>query len=454
MLNIIILAAGKGTRMNSQQPKVMHALGGKPFIAHVVDTAKSLSPEKIHLVLGHGAETIQSYFDGQDLSFVMQEQQLGTGHAVAQVLPFLTGNETVLILYGDVPLTSDETLLKLIANVDEKSLSLLTVNLVNPKGYGRILRNSDGEVSAIIEEKDASAAEKRIQEVNTGLMAVNAGQLKSWLPQLSDDNAQGEFYLTDIIALASDEGVNVRAIEAENDYEVQGVNNRVQQAQLERTYQKNIAEGLLSQGLTIMDPDRFDCRGELSVGTDCVVDINCLFEGNVKLGNNVVIGPNCVIKDATVGDNSVIHANSLIDGTSIAENCSIGPFARLRPGSKLGNETKVGNFVETKKMTLGNGSKINHLSYVGDAVVGDGVNIGAGTITCNYDGANKHLTEIGDNVFVGSNSALVAPVSLGKNVTIAAGSTITSSVSENTLAVARQRQKTVENWKRPEKKKS
>lgn len=451
MIEAIILAAGKGTRMNSKLPKVMHLLAGKPFIEHVLDTTENILPDNIHLVLGHGAETVQTYFNERSLNVVIQEQQLGTGHAVKQVLSYLADDSVALILYGDVPLIQKDTLIRLVEKVTDESMSLLTVVLDNPKGYGRILRDKLGRVTSIVEEKDASDAEKAVTEVNTGVMAVKANKLREWLPRLSDDNAQGEFYLTDIIEMASQDRTDVIAIQAEHEYEVQGVNDRRQQAQLERQTQLLIAENLMALGVTFLDPSRFDCRGDIEAGSDCVIDVNCVFEGSVKLGNNVEIGPNCCIKNSKIGDGTIILANTIIDDAVIEVGCNVGPFARIRPGSKLADGSKIGNFVETKKVSLGKGSKINHLSYVGDADVGENVNIGAGTITCNYDGVNKFKTVIEDDVFVGSNSALVAPVIIGEKSTIAAGSTITSNVEADSLAVARQRQKKISGWKRPVK---
>ncbi len=453
MIEAIILAAGKGTRMNSKLPKVMHLLAGKPFVEHVVDTTENLLPDQIHLVLGHGAELVESHFSGRSLNVVIQEQQLGTGHAVKQVLPHLADDSVALILYGDVPLIQKETLERLSAVVSDKSMGLLTVKLDDPSGYGRILRDDKDVVTSIVEHKDASEAEKTVNEVNTGVMAVKASHLREWLPKVTNNNVQGEFYLPDIIAMANQGSIEVVAIEAEHEYEVQGVNDRKQQAQLERQTQLLIAENLMATGVTLLDPTRFDCRGDIHAGSDCSIDVNCVFEGSIELGDNVSIGPNCCIKNAKIGDGTNILANTVIEDATIETNCNVGPFARIRPGSILADGSKVGNFVETKKVHLGKGSKINHLSYVGDSTVGENVNIGAGTITCNYDGVNKFQTNIEDGVFVGSNSALVAPVTIGKNATIAAGSTITADVEADSLAVARQRQKKIPGWTRPSKKK-
>lgn len=451
MLEAIILAAGKGTRMRSNLPKVMHKLAGRPLLQHVLDTVLQLPLENIHLVLGHGAELIQREIRHERLRVVLQEQQLGTGHAVMQALPNLGAEATALILYGDVPLITAATLKKLVQLAQADSLALLTVNLPDPTGYGRIIRDHEGQVSAIVEQKDAAPAQLAITEVNTGILAVSSVFLRRYLPQLTNKNAQGEYYLTDIIALARQAGLVINTLQTPHLYEVQGINNRRQQAELERQYQQLQANRLMDAGLTLMDPQRFDCRGELTVGADCVVDINCIFEGTVGLGNNVVIGPNCSIKNTIIGDDVEILANTLIEDAIIDKGCHLGPFARIRPGSRFAEGARVGNFVETKKAIVGKGSKINHLSYVGDATLGSNVNIGAGTITCNYDGVNKHQTKIQDDVFVGSNTALVAPVTVGSGATIAAGSTITQDVDAQQLAVARQRQRNVDGWKRPKK---
>lgn len=451
MLEAIVLAAGKGTRMKSNLPKVMHPLAGKPFLQHVLETTRSLAPANIHLVLGHGADVVQASLNLAEVNVVPQEQQLGTGHAVMQVLPHLADDSVVLILYGDVPLISRETLEKLASVANRKTLGLLTVRLPDPTGYGRVLRDQQGNISAIVEQKDASPEQLTINEVNTGFISVHAAFLRDCLPKLSNQNAQGEYYLTDIIAMAKAAGLDVVALETRHLYEVQGVNNRQQQAELERLFQQHQAQKLMEQGLTLLDPARFDCRGDLQIGADCIVDINCVFEGRVVLGNNVRIGPNCLIKDAVIGDDVEIEANSVIDDAKIGPECHIGPFARVRPGSQFAKGAKVGNFVETKKAVVGEGSKINHLSYVGDAELGANVNVGAGTITCNYDGVNKHKTRIGNDVFVGSNTALVAPVEIADGATVAAGSTITLNVKTNQLAVARERQRNVDGWQRPKK---
>ncbi len=455
MLDIIILAAGKGTRMKSDLPKVLHPIAGKPMLEHVVMTAQQLGDSQLHVVTGHGAERVNAAFSAyKELSFIQQEQQLGTGHAVQQVLPSLREGSIALILYGDVPLISQSTLTRLLSVVNENTLGLLTVTLNNPSGYGRIVRNTTGSVTSIVEQKDASPEQLSIQEINTGIMAVNSSQLQKWLPALSNNNAQGEYYLTDIIAMAVEDGIAVITEEAENEWEVMGINNRQQQAELERIHQQNIAKQLMADGVTLLDPLRFDCRGELNYGNDVVIDVNCVFEGNNTIGSNVTIGPNCVLKNAVIGDNTEIKANSMIEDSQLATACVIGPFARLRPGTQLAEGAKIGNFVETKKALIGKGSKVNHLSYIGDASLGQNVNVGAGTITCNYDGVNKHQTTIGDNVFVGSNTALVAPITVEGGATIGAGSTINKNVEEDVLALTRSPQKNINGWQRPVKKNS
>jgi bifunctional UDP-N-acetylglucosamine pyrophosphorylase / glucosamine-1-phosphate N-acetyltransferase len=453
MLDIVILAAGKGTRMKSALPKVLHPVGGKPLLQHVVDTAKRLSATAVHLVVGHGAEQVQTQMAGQGLTFSRQEQQLGTGHAVMQAMDKLQGDGVVLILYGDVPLISTATLELLLAQVTAERLGLLTVNLQDPTGYGRILRDNQGDVLAIVEQKDATPEQLRIREGNSGVMAMHTACLRRWLPLLSNQNAQGEYYLTDVIALAVKEGVKIAAVTATDELEVLGVNNRQQQAQLERAYQMQQADALMRNGLTLRDPARFDLRGSLEVGQDCIVDVNVVFEGDNRLADGVYIGPNCTIKNASIGPGVQIYAGCVIENAVIEQGCTVGPMARLRPGTHLKAEAKIGNFVEVKKAVIGEGSKVSHLSYIGDAVLGADVNVGAGTITCNYDGVNKHITQIGDNCFVGANSTLVAPIKVGDNATIAAGSTITTHVQKDELVVARTRQRHIEGWQRPSKKK-
>ncbi|MGQ9424794.1 bifunctional UDP-N-acetylglucosamine diphosphorylase/glucosamine-1-phosphate N-acetyltransferase GlmU [Gilvimarinus sp. F26214L] len=452
MLNVVVLAAGKGTRMKSRLPKVLHPVGGRPLLQHVLDTARQLEIRPpINTIIGHGAEQIEAALTAPEVRFVLQAEQLGTGHAVQQALPYVQAEDTVLILYGDVPLTRAATIQRLTRCVSEDSLGLLTLHLEDPAGYGRIVRDEQGRVVAIVEQKDASTEQKSINEVNTGILAVRGAHLQRWLPELSNDNAQGEYYLTDIIALASRDGVRVNTEQPEKEWEVLGINNRAQQAELERIFQQEQARQFMADGLSLMDPARFDCRGALSFGEDVVIDVNCVLEGTVELGNNVRIGPNCCLRNARIGDNSVIKANTIVEDAQLGESCEAGPFARLRPGAELRNGAKVGNFVEIKKALLGEGSKVNHLSYIGDAKIGKKVNVGAGTITCNYDGVNKSLTEIGDDAFIGSNTALVAPVKVGRGATIGAGSTISNDVPDEQLSVARGRQRNIEGWERPKK---
>lgn len=452
MLDILVLAAGKGTRMRSDLPKVLHPVGGKALVQHVVDTARQVGSERIFIIIGHGAEKVEEKMAAPDVRFILQAQQLGTGHAVQQALPQLRDDATVLILYGDVPLTRAETLQKLIAHVNDQQMGLLTVNLPDPTGYGRILRDASGAVTAIVEHKDATDEQRQVKEINTGIMAVKAKHLQQWLPQLTNNNAQGEYYLTDIIALARQNGVAIQVEQPNAIEEVEGINNRQQQAALERFYQKQKANELMVAGATLLDPARFDCRGTITVGRDVVIDINCVFEGDVVLGDGVTIEPNCVIINSRIGNNTHIKANSHIEDAAIAGDCDVGPFARLRPGSQLAQGAKIGNFVETKKAVIGEGSKVNHLSYIGDTTIGKKANIGAGTITCNYDGVNKFKTEIGDNAFIGSNSALVAPVKVGTNATVGAGSIITKDVADEELAIARGKQRNIQGWERPKKK--
>lgn len=450
-LDIVILAAGKGTRMRSQTPKVLHTLAGKPMVQHVLDTAAGLNPTRTHVVIGHGAEQLREALAESAVSFAIQAEQKGTGHAVAQAQPQL-GSGNVLVLYGDVPLIRRESLNALLAQVDEQHMGLLTVTLDDPSGYGRIVRNEAGDAVAIVEQKDAVPAQLAITECNTGIMAMTSAQLKRWLPQLSAENAQGEYYLTDVIAMAAKEGIKVCTAQPATAVEVEGVNNRAQMARLERAYQQQLADKLMEQGVALADPARLDIRGKLTCGHDVFIDVGCVFEGEVALGEGVRIGPYCVIKNSTIGAESVIESHSVIEATVAAGINQIGPYARLRPGTRLAVKAKVGNFVETKNTEVGEGSKINHLSYVGDAHLGKNVNIGAGTITCNYDGANKHRTVIGDDAFIGSNSALVAPVTVGKGATVGAGSTIAKDVSDQALAVTRSRQLEKAGWPRPVKK--
>ena len=451
-LRVVILAAGKGTRMRSDLPKVLHKVANKPMVEHVIDTARSLKPEAINLIYGHGGEQLQKTIQGEDLTWVEQREQLGTGHAVQQVIPYLKDDEKVVILYGDVPLLTESTLIKLLTATQTTELGLLTMTLDDPNGYGRIVRNTDKQVTGIVEQKDANAGQLAIQEVNTGIMIADGAKLKAWLENLSNDNAQKEYYLTDIVAMAAEQGVTIATAQPDATYEVEGANNRQQLAQLERAFQRRQADELMTQGVTLIDPARFDCRGKLTVGNDVTFDINVVIEGDVTIGNNVTVEPNCVIKDAIIGDNTVIRANSHIEGATVANNCKVGPFARLRPGAELADEAQVGNFVEMKKSRLGKGSKASHLTYLGDAQIGEYANIGAGTITCNYDGVNKFLTEIGNGAFIGSNSSLVAPVKIGNNATVGAGSVVTREVADEELAVARGKQRNISGWQRPQKK--
>jgi bifunctional UDP-N-acetylglucosamine pyrophosphorylase/glucosamine-1-phosphate N-acetyltransferase len=450
--DIIILAAGKGTRMQSRLPKVLHKIAGQPLLSHVLTAAKTVNDAKSIVVTGFGADQVESAIGNAADAFVTQPDQLGTGHAVQCALPHIRENAKVLILYGDVPLISPQTISKMLNTVTDNQMGLLTVILDDPSGYGRIIRDTDNNIAAIVEQKDASPEQLKVNEVNTGVMALTSQQLMGWLPQIDNNNAQGEYYLTDLIAIATSDSVKVKSIQPQSATEVEGVNNRVQLSQLERAHQRQKAQKLMESGTSLADPERFDQRGELIAGTDNFIDINCIFEGEVKLGSNVHIGPNCQIINSTIGDGVEIKANTIIEDSVVGDNAILGPFARLRPGTELADNTKIGNFVETKKAKVGKGSKINHLSYVGDAELGEGVNVGAGTITCNYDGANKFNTTIGDNSFVGSNSTLVAPVKLADNSYVGAGSTITKDTEENSLAISRAKQRNIEGWQRPSKK--
>ncbi|MDY7567230.1 bifunctional UDP-N-acetylglucosamine diphosphorylase/glucosamine-1-phosphate N-acetyltransferase GlmU [Pseudomonas sp. RTC3] len=449
-LDIVILAAGQGTRMRSALPKVLHPVAGDSMLGHVIHSARQLNPQSIHVVIGHGADIVRERLAADDLNFILQDKQLGTGHAVAQALPELTA-ENVLILYGDVPLIEVETLQRLLKKVSAEQLGLLTVNLADPTGYGRIVRDEQQRVSAIIEHKDATEAQKAITEGNTGILAVPGKRLADWLGRLSNNNAQGEYYLTDVIAMAVNDGLVVATEQPLDAMEVQGANDRKQLAELERHYQQREARRLMSLGVTLRDPARFDVRGDVSVGRDVLIDINVILEGRVVIEDDVVIGPNCVIKNSTLRKGSIIKANSHIDGAVLGEGSDVGPFARLRPGSVLDARAHVGNFVELKNAHLGEAAKVGHLTYLGDAEVGARTNIGAGTITCNYDGANKHRTVLGEDVFIGSNNSLVAPVDISSGATTAAGSTITQDVAEKQLAIGRARQRNIDGWKRPVK---
>jgi len=449
--SVVILAAGKGTRMKSSLPKVLHPIGAKPMVQHIIDTVKKLGATNIHLVYGHGREQLQNKLSHNDLSWCLQEQQLGTGHAVQQAAPHIQDNEDVLILVGDAPLIKESTLKQLIAVKKQADLALLTVELKDPTGMGRIVRQG-AQVTAIVEHKDASEPQRQIKETNTGMMIMGGKDLKRWLSALNNNNAQGEFYLTDVIEMAAKEGKSIHASQPSCAIEVEGINNRVQLASIERAYQIEQAEALMLQGVSLLDPSRFDLRGEIEVGQDITIDVNVIVEGKVKIGSNVTIGANCILIDSIIEDNAIIHANSILEQAIVGQHCNVGPYARLRPGSILKEQSRVGNFVEMKKTILGKGSKANHLTYLGDTVVGEGANIGAGTITCNYDGVNKFKTIIGDGAFIGSNSALVAPTMIGVNATVGAGSVVTKEVSANELAIARAKQRNISNWQRPGKK--
>ncbi|WP_425642591.1 bifunctional UDP-N-acetylglucosamine diphosphorylase/glucosamine-1-phosphate N-acetyltransferase GlmU [Marinomonas gallaica] len=449
--DIVILAAGKGSRMKSAYSKVLHKIGGEAMVRRVLATATGLSNAQLHLVVGHQGEQVEQACQDFSANIVWQDNPQGTGDALRRAAPFLSENGTTLTLYGDVPLIQRSTLERMLSLSNDNTLVLLTIKLDNPVGYGRIVRNTQGAVTAIVEQKDASPEQLLINEVNTGILLAPNAKLQHWLNALTNDNAQGEYYLTDIIAMAAEQGVEIVTVHPEQASEVSGVNDRVQLATLERVWQQQQAEQLMRSGATLMDPQRIDIRGKLTTGQDCIIDVNCVFEGVVTLGKNVEVGPNCVLKNCTVADNTVIKANTMIEDSQVGAHCDLGPFARLRPGTVLSNKAKIGNFVETKKAFIGEGSKVNHLSYVGDTQMGTDVNVGAGTITCNYDGVNKFQTIIGDGVFVGSNSALVAPVEIQAGATIAAGSTITKAVAENQLAFARAKQTNKDGWARPTK---
>ncbi len=458
-MEVVILAAGKGTRMYSSKPKVLHSIGGQAMLERVLNTASALQPDKMHVVVGFAAEAIQTHFQDNanlkdKLHWVTQSEQLGTGHAVQQAIDGIdtsSDDNQVLVLFGDVPLITEATLQDLLAQAGPDSLSLLTVVTGAPQGLGRIIRNDSAEVKAIVEHRDATAQQLLINEVNTGIMAIPAGKLKRWLGSLKNSNDQKEYYLTDIVAMAAEEGCKVTATQAGDDKEVMGVNDKVQLALLERHFQGLQVEKLLRAGVTLLDPSRVDVRGSLSCGRDVVIDTNVIFEGNVELADNVRIGANCIIKDTKIGAGTEILPGTNTEGASIGAQAAIGPQARLRPGTVLADKVKIGNFVEIKNSTLGEGSKANHLAYIGDATLGSGCNIGAGTIFCNYDGANKHKTTIGNNVFVGSNSVLIAPVTLADNAFVAAGSAINTDVPSDNLAVARGKQRNITGWKRPTK---
>lgn len=450
MLEILILAAGKGTRMRSDLPKVLHILAGKPLLGHVVDAAHELGASQICVVYGFGGEAVPKALSDDNLTFVLQAEQLGTGHAVKQALPLLSDDGVTLVLYGDVPLTRIATLRPLVEAAGSGKLGLLTVTLSQPDGYGRIVREH-GNVSRIVEHKDASPVERGITEVNTGILAIATQSLKKWIEELKNDNIQAEYYLTDIIALAVRDGMPIQTHQPTFAWEVLGVNSKAQLAELERIYQNQLAQQLLEAGVTLMDPARLDVRGTLLCGRDVQIDVNCVFEGHVNLGDGVRVGANCVLRNVQIAAGTQIDAYTLIDDAEIGEDVRLGPFTRIRPGTKLAREVHVGNFVEIKNSQIEVGSKIGHLSYIGDTTMGKNVNIGAGTITCNYDGANKHRTVIEDDVFIGSDTQLVAPVTVGKGATLGAGTTVTKDALGGELTLSRAKQQTIQGWKRPSK---
>lgn len=452
-LKVVILAAGKGTRMRSSLPKVLQPLAGRALLAHVVATAQALAADDILTIIGHGAQAVMSAFAQSDITWVEQRQQLGTGHAVQQALPYISADDKVLILYGDVPLTSVATLRDLLSLVDSKQpLALLTVTLDDPAGYGRIVRDQHHTVAAIVEQKDAQPEQLLINEVNTGIMAVQGAQLQAWLSRLTNQNVQGEYYLTDIIAMAVADGFEVQTTSPQAVMEVLGVNDKHQLQDLEREYQRSQAKRLMQQGVTLLDANRLDIRGEVETGQDVEIDVNVILQGKVVLGNQVKIGANVVLNNVEIAEGSVIHPFSHLEQVKVGAHCRIGPYARIRPGSDLADRVHVGNFVELKNAQVGEGSKMNHLSYIGDTKMGCGVNIGAGTITCNYDGVNKHQTVIGDRVFVGSDSQLIAPVMIEDDATIGAGSTITKTAPAGELTLSRSKQMTIKGWQKPAKK--
>ncbi|PHS25127.1 MAG: UDP-N-acetylglucosamine diphosphorylase/glucosamine-1-phosphate N-acetyltransferase [Methylophaga sp.] len=450
-LSIVILAAGKGSRMKSAIPKIMHKLAGKTLLDHVIGTAQALSPSSMVVVCGNGADQVLPLLEEKNITSVMQHEQLGTGHAVMQAEDAFADADQILVLYGDVPLTQQSTLNELVNCGDENSLRILTTELDDPTGYGRIVRNDVGNVICITEQKDADEATLAIKEVNSGIMVLPAKWLSQSLNKLSNNNAQGEYYLTDMVSLAVKDGLEINTVCCDDNAEVAGVNTRQQLAVLERHYQQLQANELMAKGVTLADPARLDIRGTLTTGTDITLDVNVIIEGNVILADNVEIGANCIIKDSTIGEGTIILANSMIDFSQVGENVTIGPFARLRPGTKLSDNAKIGNFVETKNANIGEGSKVNHLSYIGDTDMGNNVNIGAGTITCNYDGANKHRTTIGNNVFIGSDSQLVAPITIANGATIGAGTTLRKDAAEQALTLTKSVQRTIVGWKRPNK---
>ena len=450
-LSVIILAAGQGTRMRSDLPKVLQPLAGRPLMAHVLDCTAAIDADDVAVVYGHGGDVVKTACNRDGLRWVLQAEQLGTGHAVQQAMPGTPDANQVLVLFGDVPLLTAATVERLISETPADAVSILSVDLEDPTGYGRIVRAGDA-VCGIVEHKDANAEQRAIAEINTGVMIAPAAKLKLWLDALGNDNAQGEYYLTDVVGMAVAEGMAVKGVKADNGTEVMGINDKKQLAEAERALQARQVDELMEQGVGFADPARVDIRGALTCGKDVFVDINAVFEGDVHLGDGARIGPNNLVRDSKLGAGTVVHSNCHIEGTITGDNCELGPFARLRPGAELASNVKIGNFVEVKKSTIAAGSKVNHLTYIGDAEIGTGVNVGAGTITCNYDGANKHKTTIGDNASIGSNVNLVAPVEVGDGATIGAGSTISRDAPANELTVARSKQVSIKGWKRPEKK--
>ena len=450
-LSTIILAAGQGTRMRSSLPKVLQPLAGRPLLAHVLDISRQIGADDVCIVYGFGGEAVQERFPDPGIRWALQAEQLGTGHAVQQAMPETPTENRVLILAGDVPLLTGPTLQKMLGDTPQDDVAVLTVDMDDPGGYGRIVRENGG-VHRIVEQKDANAAENAIKEINTGVILCPGDKLKNWLANLGNDNAQGEYYLTDVIAMAVADGVTVHGIKGNSSTEVMGINDKKQLAEAERALQARLVDELMAQGVGFADPARVDIRGTLRCGTDVFIDINAVFEGDVTLGDGTHIESNNLIRDSLIGPGTVVHPNCHIESSSTGSNCEIGPFARMRPGAELANNVKVGNFVEIKKSTVADGSKVNHLTYIGDTEIGKGVNVGAGTITCNYDGANKHKTRIGDGAFIGSGVELVAPVDIGANATIGAGATITKEVPADELTIARAKQTTIRGWKRPVKK--
>lgn len=448
MLEVIVLAAGRGTRMRSSLPKVLHTLAGKPMIHHVLDTARGVAAEKLHVVVGHGAEAVCQVIAAGDVTTYVQPEQLGTGHATLAAAPYCHADSTVLVLFGDVPLLSEQTLSRVIESARSGPV-LLAASVDNPRGYGRVVRDDKGAFVRVVEQKDASVQERLISEVNTGVLAAKSKDLNRWLERVTNENAQGEYYLPDVLGFAVDDGFTVEVVVTEDELETQGVNDRIQLEALERFLQVRQAEELMAAGVALSDKKRFDLRGCLDCAEDVAIDVNVVIEGDVSIGRGAIIEANCVLKNCTIGENAVVRSFSHIEGASVGAECQVGPYARLRPGAVLSAQAKVGNFVEVKNSRFGEGAKANHLAYIGDAEVGSGSNIGAGTITCNYDGVNKHRTELGENVFIGSNSTLVAPLSVEDNGFVAAGSTVTAKVAESELAVGRAKQRNIKGWKRP-----